>query len=777
MYADRCLVAGLAGLVASRAKAACTSNLLIDDFTQWTSGINNLEWQNGDDGTMTAIAASAGQVVFIPKDGSSYFYESFDCQQAVTNGYGGIEFTVQGPAGGSFAFELQTIGSCTNNTGAYKSSYNIVIDLTGQRQTVKLPFEGFDNEPNYDAVVGMVWSVFFQSGIEWSVGNISLVCGTAAPPQTTSVPTRSTIPPTTRVTTLPPIISTQPATCSNLLIDDWESQSRLTFLGYNAMGQASSDDGTMASIVLSGHRVMLSPKNSESYFYSQFGCLNANNRYGGISMRIRAARGTSFAVTLAYATTCGSGSVKTVTLTTTQLKWAFHGTERLYSFPFSVFGGVDTTKLNMIYFGNFNTAAIFGPMSFYCGSTVSEYTIPAGSATSPPVTRPTTAAPVPTKGFVIDTFANADTNALGQWHGADEDGMTLTFVNNVMTIRTNDSDLAWNTQLAANCADLRGYAGGYLHIAYSGSNKFSVALQQHNAQCDSNIKPYPETWDSLEAARYATATDIYMPLNHFNVNLTRAIGFSLKGFYTTEPTTLSKIEIVSSLPRGFAVPHKLASGRLIFSCTRPNSFAFAIDDGDPKHAKRVAEIIKQADIPVTFFTVGLPLLDPTNGLAALYKDMAARGHQIALHSYTHPKMEGLPDVASIDWEYTNDIGAVIQTFGSTAVHTNYFRPPFGTEGARMRQRLAAVLQDPAPYVVQWSVDVEDWRWAESATPGRQLEAFRRDVDMGGNLVVMHYLYNSTVELLPEFIRLAKATGKRLMRVDQCVEDPRAPPLS
>ena len=81
------------------------------------------------------------------------------------------------------------------------------------------------------------------------------------------------------------------------------------------------------------------------------------------------------------------------------------------------------------------------------------------------------------------------------------------------------------------------------------------------------------------------------------------------------------------------------------------------------------------------------------------------------------------------------------------------------------------------YIVGWSVDVEDWLWAESETPEKQLEAFKRDVKAGGNLVVMHYLYESTVGYLEEFIKLAKASGKRLMRVDQCMEDPEAPPLT
>lgn len=133
---------------------------------------------------MVGIAASAGRVVFIPKDDqSSYFYESFECQTAITNGYGSIEFTVKGPAGGSFAFELQTAESCSSFNGTYSSSWNIVSDLTGQRQTVNLPLDGFDNNPNYDAIVGMVWSTFSQAGVQWEVGNITLVCGGLTPSQ------------------------------------------------------------------------------------------------------------------------------------------------------------------------------------------------------------------------------------------------------------------------------------------------------------------------------------------------------------------------------------------------------------------------------------------------------------------------------------------------------------------------------------------------------------------------------------------------------------------
>ncbi len=562
--------------------------------------------------------------------------------------------------------------------------------------------------------------------------------------------------------------------CTSLLIDDWESQSRLTFLYYNSLMQASSDDGTMKSIVVSNdNTVTIVPQSTDSYFYSQFPCLDVANIYGGISVKVKAAAGTSFSIQLSSTDACGSTNIQTATVTTQQLGWSFDGTFQSFSFPLSQFANLDTTKMYQIYLTALTQPIALGPLAFYCGDDASYFPAPAH-----PVNQQTqfqVATPAGTAGeLLIDQFDSEDTNALGQWHGCDEDCVTFAYGTNQVTLQTNDSDLAWYTSFADKCADISAYAGSYVHVAYSGSNKFTIALAQANAACNQDVAPYPETWDSIEAGRYASATDIYIPLSHFKVELGRVTTLVFKGFYTTAATTLRKVEIVNSTPVGWRMPNKLPSGNLVFACKRPNSFAFAIDDGDPALAQEVVEIVRSENIHVTFFTVGLPLEDASTNLSTVYRDMQARGHQIALHSFTHPKMEGLADYAAIDWEYNNDVSAVSQTFNG--MHTPYFRPPFGTEGARMRQRLAVALNTPDPYIVMWSVDVEDWRWGTSDTPEKQLDAFKRDLAKGGNLVVMHYLYPNTVKYLRQFIQLAKATGKQLMRVDQCMMDPRAPPL-
>ena len=525
----------------------------------------------------------------------------------------------------------------------------------------------------------------------------------------------------------------------------------------------------MTSLVVSGNRLKLTGVTS-SYFYSQFNCIAATNTYGGIGLRIKAAAGVKFSVQLESSSTC-TESTQTVLRTTTQLGWTFDGTEKFYSIPFSLYTGLDLTKLNAILFTAQTGVITLVPMAFYCGNTASEYVLPTTptAPTSAVVTVPATTATA--AAFVIDQFASSTSNALGFWHGGDDD-TGLSYSNGKLTIAYTDSDYAYYTQMTATCRDITTYQNAYIHIAYTGSAKFSIALQQHNSGCNDAISPYPETWDEVYAANYASGGNIYVPIAHFDIVKTRAIGIALKGFANDAPTVLSKIEIVQSIPAGFKVPARIPTAKLVFACTRPNSFAFAIDDGDPMYAQQVLQTIKAANIKVTFFTVGAPLLDAGTNLSSVYREMLSEGHQVALHSFTHPKMEGLATVADIDWELDNDIAAVQKTLG---ISSTYFRPPFGNTGARFRERVAAKL-GAAATIVNWSVDVQDWLWGTSSTPEKQLAAFTADVAKGGNLVVLHYLYPSTVGYLEQFINLAKATGKQLMRVDQCMMDPNAPPL-
>jgi peptidoglycan/xylan/chitin deacetylase (PgdA/CDA1 family) len=575
--------------------------------------------------------------------------------------------------------------------------------------------------------------------------------------------------------------STPAGSCKPLLIDDFASQSRLTFLFYNALLQPSSDDGTMkpvadhhdysTSVIVANNHVTLTPADGNSYWFTILGCVKATKVYGGIGMTIKAPKGTILEIELQTSNTCSTDNPTLNDVSSSDLGWTFDGTEKYYTIPFAKVPGLDTDNLVSLLFSGMSTAITLGPIALYCGSTGTAYPVPTTVAVVEPFsTVPATTGP---STFVIDTFTNTDSNNLGFYHGGD-DATLFKQTSGKLTINTKgNSDLSWYTQVSNGCSDYSKNDNSYLHITYTGSNAFTIALQQHNPTCNSDLNPFPYTWDSVEASRYSNSdkTDIYVPISHFNIDRTKTVGFALKGFFTSSSTVVSKIEIVKTVPSDFLVPSKLSTAPLVFACTRPNSFAFAIDDGQPEYAQRVVSSIAAAGIKVTFFTVGAALLDQSTNLTNVYKGMLNAGHQVAYHSYTHPPLEGLPTLAAIDWEINEDIKTVSQTLSITS---KYFRPPFGTEGARIRQHLASTI--PGSKFIAWSVDVQDWLWAMTSTPEKQITNFQNDVNKGGNLVVMHYLYDSTVSYLPQFIDIARKTGKQLMRVDQCLEDPDAPPL-
>jgi len=290
-------------------------------------------------------------------------------------------------------------------------------------------------------------------------------------------------------------------------------------LFYNAMGYPTSDDASMTSITVgkpSTNHVEFVPK-ADSYFYTQFPCVNAKNKYTGISLRIKAPKGATLSVQLDSSDNCDATNPKSTYASATDLGWTFDGTEKLYTIPFSKFAGLNTEKLTTILFSGFSGTTSFGPMAFYCGNS-GEYVVPPTSADpGASATVPAPSNPSAT-GLVIDKFANANTNAMGNWHGGDE-GMSLQYAGGKLTIKSPDADYSYYTQVSGGCADFTKYKGSYLHIAYTGTTAFTVAFQQHNSQCNTEIAPFPETWDSAEAGRYAKNGHIYIPISHFNINL------------------------------------------------------------------------------------------------------------------------------------------------------------------------------------------------------------------------------------------------------------------
>jgi hypothetical protein len=125
---------------------------------------------------MTSIAASGGILQFTPKDPNSYFYETFPCTQAKSQGYGGLQFTLTYPAGSDFTLELQTKTAASGGCSAanYSSEWFAISGLTGTQQVVTLDL-GVYEASNLDAISGLVFASFSKVGA-YTLSDLKFVC-------------------------------------------------------------------------------------------------------------------------------------------------------------------------------------------------------------------------------------------------------------------------------------------------------------------------------------------------------------------------------------------------------------------------------------------------------------------------------------------------------------------------------------------------------------------------------------------------------------------------
>ena len=114
-----------------------------------------------DDGSMAAIAQSAAQdLAMITNGPSSYFYEtgfcSFGFNNAVTNGWTGLQFGITSDKDVSLSVNLQT-GTVTVACSSFTNKYLTISVPVGITQ-YQIPFSSFPN-----ANLNNIMSVSFES--------------------------------------------------------------------------------------------------------------------------------------------------------------------------------------------------------------------------------------------------------------------------------------------------------------------------------------------------------------------------------------------------------------------------------------------------------------------------------------------------------------------------------------------------------------------------------------------------------------------------------------
>ncbi|WP_406114853.1 polysaccharide deacetylase family protein [Kitasatospora purpeofusca] len=150
--------------------------------------------------------------------------------------------------------------------------------------------------------------------------------------------------------------------------------------------------------------------------------------------------------------------------------------------------------------------------------------------------------------------------------------------------------------------------------------------------------------------------------------------------------------------------------------------ALTIDDGpDPRHTPTVLALLEQHGIRATFFLIGENAVEHPD----LVREIAARGHHIANHTWTHPDLRHLSEVkVREELERTSEL-----LHRTTGKAPSWFRAPGGDWSPASLRVSAELGMRP----MAWSVDPRDW-----ARPGTVVITDRILKDVRPGAIVLNH---------------------------------------
>ncbi|MBM7666059.1 peptidoglycan/xylan/chitin deacetylase (PgdA/CDA1 family) [Solibacillus kalamii] len=133
--------------------------------------------------------------------------------------------------------------------------------------------------------------------------------------------------------------------------------------------------------------------------------------------------------------------------------------------------------------------------------------------------------------------------------------------------------------------------------------------------------------------------------------------------------------------------------------TDQKRIALTFDDGpDPRFSNDVLDVLKQYNVPATFFVLG----SKAGANPEIVKRMQNEGHVIGNHTYAHPNLVEEADLGTLEREVTRTEDALNEIIG---YRTKLFRPPYGFLYNELVEKLGKMNYN----VIAWDIDSLDWQ--------------------------------------------------------------------
>ena len=183
--------------------------------------------------------------------------------------------------------------------------------------------------------------------------------------------------------------------------------------------------------------------------------------------------------------------------------------------------------------------------------------------------------------------------------------------------------------------------------------------------------------------------------------------------------------------------------------------AITYDDGpDAKTTPQLLDIYKKNDAVCTFFELGQNV-DQVEGSGDILKRELELGCQVGTHSYSHPNLLTLSD-SQVQQEADKAESAIKKACGQDPT---IFRPPYGNGS----DKIAKTFNLPT---INWDVDTLDWKSRNAASVISQVKSIS---NLDGAIVLMHSVYQSSVDASETIVPYLKDKGYQLVTVSELLQ--------
>lgn len=182
--------------------------------------------------------------------------------------------------------------------------------------------------------------------------------------------------------------------------------------------------------------------------------------------------------------------------------------------------------------------------------------------------------------------------------------------------------------------------------------------------------------------------------------------------------------------------------------------AMTFDDGpSAKDTPRLLDMLKERNIKVTFFVLGEMVQQSPD----ILKRMAAEGHEIANHSWSHPQLTKL-NAEGLRKQLGNTSDEIEQVTGK---RPTLMRPPYGATNASLTK---TINEQYGMKVILWDVDPLDWKYHNSQHVHDEILKAAQP----GSIILSHDIHPTTVSAMPQTLDDLLAKGYKFVTVSELI---------